>query len=77
MNEAGIWLVIIVGCVIFTPLLGYCLREYDFKRQISGKRPERKADQEQGISESQNMNIDAELIKEQTKIASRNQMRWR
>ena len=77
MNEAGIWLVIIVGCVIFTPLLGYCLREYDFKRQISGKRPERKADKKQEIIEKKNMNLDTELLKEETKISGRNQMRWK
>ena len=79
MNEAGIWLMIILGCVIFVPLVGYCLREYDFKRQISGKRPERKADKKQGIIEKQNMNLDnnTELIKEETKISGRNQLRWK
>lgn len=76
MNEAMIWLIVIVGCVVFIPLIGHCLREYDFKRQISGKRPERKAKKEDRLLECENMNLDAELIKEQTKIQSRNEMRW-
>lgn len=64
MNEAKIWLVIIVGCIILTPVVGYCLREYDFKRQISGKKPERKVKQNKKIlSENESMNLNEEMTK--------------
>ena len=76
MNEAKIYLLIIIGGVIFAPLIGHCLRERDFKRQLSGKRPERKAKKEIPMSEVQPMNFDVELIKEQTKIDGRNEMKW-
>ena len=41
MSDLG-WVLLIVALLIAVPLVGYGLRKRDFRRQVDGKRPERK-----------------------------------
>jgi hypothetical protein len=41
MSDLG-WVLLIVVLLIAVPLVGYGLRKRDFRRQVDGKRPERK-----------------------------------
>ena len=41
MSDLG-WALLIVVLLIAVPLVGYGLRKRDFRRQVDGKRPERK-----------------------------------
>ena len=42
MNHPLIIVLIIVIVVIIAPVIPYLLRKWDFKRQVKGKKPERK-----------------------------------
>lgn len=46
MNTAAIWVIVLVLLVVFIPLLTDWLRRRDFRRQVSGKQPMRKAPKE-------------------------------
>ena len=46
MNAAVIWLLILVVLAVLAPLLTDWLRRRDFRRQVSGKQPMRKAPKE-------------------------------
>lgn len=41
MSDLG-WVLLIVALLIAVPLVGYGLRKRDFRRQVDGKRPERR-----------------------------------
>ena len=41
MSDLG-WALLIVVLLIAVPLVGYGLRKRDFRRQVDGKRPERR-----------------------------------
>ena len=62
MSEAAVYLIIILALVIFVPVIFAFIREIDFKRQINGKRAERKANDNQKVSyekpESKNQDVD-------------------
>lgn len=39
MNENLVWIIVIIAAVILVPVLLKLYRDWDFKRQITGKRP--------------------------------------
>ena len=61
MNTAAIWLLVLVLLVVFAPLLTDWLRRRDFRRQVSGKRPTRKAPKEASANFDPSRKSDPEL----------------
>lgn len=74
MNEYMVWLIIgIVICLLVfigVPLLGKIIREKDFKDQVSGKKPERKAPSGFRTGESAEESVEIQNIKESSRLKS-------
>lgn len=72
MNESLYWLIGIILILILVPVVGMVARSIDYKRQISGKRPERRLREDERISCEKSPKQDPEIdrIKEETRIRS-------
>ena len=73
MNEALWWLIGIGLALLLVPVLFETLRRRDFRRQTSGKRPEREAPRDSRISYDPPAKASAELesLKELARMKSR------
>ena len=59
MSALG-WIILIVVLLIAVPLVGYGLRQRDFRRQVEGKRPERKFPENDAVPGKKSENPAAE-----------------
>lgn len=48
--DALLWLILILAVVILAPLVPYVLRKIDYRRQLRGDIPERKADENMNLN---------------------------
>lgn len=55
-----VWVILIVALLIAVPLVGYGLRQLDFRRQVDGRRPERKLPENAAVPGNDSENLAAE-----------------
>lgn len=49
MNENLVWIIVIIAAVILVPVLLKLYRDWDYKRQITGKRPLRTLEENEKV----------------------------
>ena len=75
------WLLLVLAIVILVPVIGTVtaglLRKWDFKRQIEGKRPERRADKSMKLSRKNpevNVDMDTERLRFEAQMKQNRRM---
>lgn len=75
------WLLLVLAIVILVPVIGTVtaglLRKWDFKRQIEGKRPERRADKSMKLSGKNpevNVDMDTERLRFEAQMKQNRRM---
>ena len=72
-GEAIVWIVVIIAALIFAPLIAHAIRKRDFKRQVQGKKSERKLKENDPAlySGKEEFNTDAEILKTEAWMKSK------
>lgn len=70
MNEALIWVAVVVGAVVLVPVVASMIRDRDFKRQVSGKKPMRsfKGNEVTYSGSQEEFNLEVEEAKNATRM---------